>query len=168
GNLTRARQLLEQAISIIESMRANISSQGLRASFFASRQGFYESYIDLLMQMQKQNPAASFDATALEVSERARARSLLELLTESRIDIRQGVDSSLLERERSLQQLLQSKAAAQFALLNSKHTPAQAEAIAEEVAAITAEYEELRAQIRARSPRYAALTQPQPLGLAEI
>src|SRR5262249_53178847 len=57
GNLTRARQLLEQAISIIESMRANISSQGLRASFFASRQGFYESYIDLLMQMQKQNPA---------------------------------------------------------------------------------------------------------------
>src|SRR5262249_32960763 len=75
---------------------------------------------------------------------------------------------SLLERERSLQQLLQSKAAAQFALLNRKHTSAQAEDFAKEIDSITDEYEELRAQIRARSPRYAALTQPQPLNLAEI
>ena len=168
GNLTQARQSIEQAISIIESIRANISSQELRSSFFASRQEFYQSYIDVLMRMQRQNPAAAFDALALEVSERARARSLLELLTESRADIRQGVDSSLLERERSLQQLLNAKAAAQFALLNRNHTPAQAEAAAKELASITADYEELRAQIRARSPRYAALTQPQPLSLAEI
>ena len=67
-----------------------------------------------------------------------------------------------------MQQLLNAKAAAQFALLNRKHTPAQAEASAKEIASLTTEYEELRAQIRARSPRYAALTQPQPLSLAEI
>src|SRR5262245_25371848 len=168
GNLTQARQSIEQAISIIESIRANISSQELRSSFFASQQEFYQSYIDLLMRMKMQNPAASFDALALEVSERAKARSLLELLTESRADIRQGVDGSLLKRERSLQQLLNAKATAQFALLNGKHTPEQAEAAAKEIDSITTEYEELRAQIRARSPRYAALTQPQPLSLAEI
>jgi tetratricopeptide (TPR) repeat protein len=168
GNLALARQSIEQAISIIESMRANISGQELRASFFASRQVFYQSYIDVLMRMQRQSPAAAFDAQALEASERARARSLLELLAESRTDLRQGVDSSLLERERSFQQLLNAKAAAQVALLNHKHTPAQAEALAKEIASITTDYEELRAQIRARSPRYAALTQPQPLGLAEI
>jgi CHAT domain-containing protein/Tfp pilus assembly protein PilF len=168
GNLTQARQSIEQGVSIIESIRADISSQELRASFFASRQEFYQSYIDVLMRMQSQNPAAAFDALALEVSERARARSLLELLTESRADLRQSVDGPLLERERSLQELLNAKAAAQFALLNSKHTPAQAEVFAKEIASITTEYEELRSQIRARSPRYAALTQPQPLSLAEI
>jgi CHAT domain-containing protein/predicted negative regulator of RcsB-dependent stress response len=168
GNLTQARQSLEQAINIIESVRADISSQELRASYFASRQEFYQSYIDVLMQMQRQNPNAAFDSLALEVSERARARSLLELLTESRADIRQGVDGSLLERERYLRQLLNAKAAAQFALLKRKHTPAQAEAAAKEIASLTTEYEDVRAQIRARSPRYAALTQPQPLVLAEI
>src|SRR5262249_20073196 len=134
GNLSQARQSLEQAINIVESIRANTYSQELRASFFTSQQEFYHSYIDALMRMHRQNPAAAFDALALEVSERARARSLLELLTESRADIRQGVDSSLLERERSLQQLLSAKAAAQFALLNRKHTPAQAEAFAKEIA----------------------------------
>jgi CHAT domain-containing protein/tetratricopeptide (TPR) repeat protein len=168
GNLTLARQFIEQAVSLIESLRANIYSQGLSTSFFASRQEFYQSYIDVLMRMQMQNPAAAFDALALEVSERARARFLLELLTESRADLRQGVDDSLLERERSLQELLNAKATAQFALLNRRHTPAQAETAAKEIASITDEYEELRAQIRAHSPRYAALTQPQPLTLAEI
>jgi CHAT domain-containing protein len=168
GNLTLARQSIEQAINIIESLRANISGQELRASFFASQQQFYQSYIDVLMRMQRQTPNAAFDSLALEVSERARARSLLELLTESRVDLRQGIDVSLLERERYLRQLLNAKATAQFALLNRKHTPAQAEAFAKEIASLTTEYEELSAQIRARSPRYAALTQPQPLGLAEI
>jgi CHAT domain-containing protein len=168
GNLAQANQTIEQAIDIIESLRINIDSQQLRASYFASRQEFYQSYIDVLMEQHKQNPAAAFYAAAFSVSERARARSLLELLTESRIDLRQGVDSSLLERERSLQQLLNAKAEVQARLLNRRHTPEQAAAVAKEIASITTEYDEVRAQIRVRSPRYAALTQPQPLNLAEI
>src|SRR6266542_3309189 len=168
GNLTQARQTIEQAVGMIESLRTNIAGQELRASYFASRQEFFETYNDVLMQMHKQNSAASLDALALAVSERARARSLLELLKEPRADIRQGVDGSLLERERSLQQRLNAMAAAQVSLLNRKHTPEQADAAAKEIAAITDEYEEVQAQIRARSPRYAALTQPQPLSLMEI
>jgi CHAT domain-containing protein/tetratricopeptide (TPR) repeat protein len=168
GNLTQARQTIEQAVGLIESLRTNIAGQELRSSYLANRHGFFESYIDVLMQMHKQNPAAAFDAVALAVSERARARSLLELLKESRADIRQGVDGSLLDRERSLQQRLNARAAAQVRLLNRKHTPEQAAAAAREIATITTEYEEIQAQIRARSPRYAVLTQPQPLTLAEI
>jgi CHAT domain-containing protein/Tfp pilus assembly protein PilF len=167
GHLTQAQQTIEQAIGIVESLRADIR-EDLRASYFASRQEYYESYIDILAERHRRNQAAGFDATAFAVSERSRARSLLELLTESRADIREGVDSSLLERERSLRQALSTKAAAQFALLNRKHTPAQAEAFAKEIDSLTTEYEELRAKIRVRSPRYAALTQPQLLNLAEI
>src|SRR5262249_15830407 len=132
GNLTQARQTIEEAVGMIESLRTNIAGQELRASYFASRHEFFESYIDVLMQRHKQNPAAGFDAAALAVSERARARSLLELLKESRADIRQGVESSLLERERSLQQRLAAKATAQANLLNRKHTPEQAAAVAKE------------------------------------
>jgi CHAT domain-containing protein len=168
GNLIQARQTIEQAVGLIESLRTNIASQEFRSSYFANRQQFFESYIDVLMQLRKQNPAAALDAAALSVSERAQARSLLELLTEARADIRQGVDSSLLERERSLQQRLNARATAQISLLNRRHTPEQADDAAKEIAAITDEYEEVQAQIRARSPRYAALTQPQPLSLMEI
>src|SRR5262249_10898809 len=157
----QARQSIEQAVSLVELLRTDIASQQLRASYFALRLEFFETYIDVLMQMHKQNPAGAFDADALEVSDRARARSLLELLEVAFADIRQGVDGSLLERERSLQQRLNAKAAAQVSLLNRKHTPEQAAAAAKEIAAITSEYEEVQAQIQARGPRYAALTQPQ-------
>jgi hypothetical protein len=56
----------------------------------------------------------------------------------------------------------------QLRLLNRKHTPEQAESAAKEIASLTTEYEELQGKIRASSPRYAALTQPQPLNLSEI
>jgi CHAT domain-containing protein len=168
GNLTQARQAIEQAASLVESLRTSIAGPEFRASYFANRQEFFETYIDVLMEQRRQNPAEGIDAVALAVSERARARSLLELLKEARADIRQGVDNSLLERERSLQQRLNARAVAQASLLNRKHNPEQADAIAKEIATITAEYEEVQAQIRDRSPRYAALTQPQPLGLTEI
>jgi CHAT domain-containing protein len=168
GNLTQARQAIEQAVSLVESLRTNIAGQEFRASYFASRQKFFETYIDVLMEYRHQNPAGALDAVALAVSERARARSLLELLTEARADIRQGVDSSLLERERSLQQRLNARAAAQVRLLNRKHTPEQADAAVKEIDSIMAEFQDLRAQIRSSSPKYAALTQPQPLSLAEI
>ena len=168
GNLTQARQTIEQAVGMVESPR-HYRQPGASRFLFASRQEFFETYIDVLMQMHKQNPAASVDAVALAVSERARARSLLELLNEARADIRQGVDGSLLERERSLQQRLNAQEPLpKVNLLNRKHTPEQADAAAKEIAAITAEYEQVEAQIRARSPRYAALTQPQPLSLTEI
>jgi CHAT domain-containing protein/Tfp pilus assembly protein PilF len=166
GNLSRSRQTIERAIGIIESLRSNLDNQELRSSYLASQQQFYEFYIDVLMQMHKQAPAAAYDAAALAVSERARARSLLELLAEARADIRQGVDNSLLDRERSLQQRLKVKAMAEVNLL--KRSPAQVEADAKEIDSIAAEYEEVEAQIRAASPRYAALTQPQPLILPEI
>jgi tetratricopeptide (TPR) repeat protein len=50
GNLAKARQTIEQAIGLVESLRTNIASQEFRASYFASRQEFYETYIDVLMQ----------------------------------------------------------------------------------------------------------------------
>ena len=168
GNLTQARQVIEQAVSLVESLRMDIAGQELRASYFSDRQTFFESYIAVLMEQRRQNPAAGIDAVALAVIERGRARSLLDLLTEARADIRQGIDSPLLERERSLRQRLAAKASAQTNLLNRKHTPEQAEAAAKELASITTEYEEVMAQIRASSPRYATLTQPQPLSLTEI
>ena len=42
---------VESALKIIEPLRAKVVSQELRSSYFATAQGFYEFYVDLLMQM---------------------------------------------------------------------------------------------------------------------
>nr|MBA3356812.1 tetratricopeptide repeat protein [Pyrinomonadaceae bacterium] len=164
----KARQSFEEAIAIGESLRSTVAGQESRASYFATVQQPYELYIDLLMHMHKQHPVNGHDALALQVTERARARSLLEALSEARADIRQGVEPSLLQRERTLQQRLNVAAERQMRLLTGKHTEEQVAAVKKEIDALTAEFQDVQAQIRQRSPRYAALTQPAPLGLKEI
>lgn len=168
GDFTAARKYGEQAIELTESARAAVSSGQSRAAFLASKQSFYEHYIDLLMRMPSASPGERNDVEALRVSERARARSLLDLLAEARADIRQGADSSLLARERMLQQQLNVRARAQTRLLSGKHTDAQAETIAKEITTLANQSQEIKERIRTSSPRYAALTQPQPLKTVEI
>src|SRR5262249_18005634 len=72
--LDQARQHIETALAITESLRIKIASQQLRASYFATTQKYHEFNIDLLMQLHRLRPAEGNDAAALRANERARAR----------------------------------------------------------------------------------------------
>lgn len=168
GNLAEARRYSEESLDLAESARTSIRGQDSRAAYFAKLQSRYGVYVETLMRMSQQRKDAGLDRAALQASERARARSLLEILTETRADIRQGVDSSLLELEQRLRAQLNTKARQQTNLLSGRHTPEQAAAAAKEVEDFTSQLREVETRIRQVSPRYAALTQPQPLNSMEI
>ncbi|MET0646296.1 MAG: CHAT domain-containing tetratricopeptide repeat protein [Pyrinomonadaceae bacterium] len=168
GNLSAARELMSSALPLVESIRAKVASQELRASFFATVRDHYDLYIDILMHSHQSEPSAGYAAQALQVSERARARGLLELLAEAGTDIRQGVDPRLAEQERGLRNRLNARLEYQIRLLSTRHTPEQAAAVAADIATMTTEFEQVQGRIRDASPAYAALTQPQPLSLREI
>lgn len=168
GNLTEARSQIEAAIALIEAMRAQVVSRQLRTSFFASRQDAYEFQIDLLMRMHQLDPARGFDALALKASEGARARSLLEMLSEFGVDVRQGVEPALLERERELSERLSAKAGRVVTLMGQPNRQEQAATLKKEVSTLEADYQQVLGEIRRRSPHYAAITQPQPLALGEL
>jgi CHAT domain-containing protein/Tfp pilus assembly protein PilF len=168
NNLDEARAQIEAGLQIIESLRAEVALRSLRTSYLASVQKYYELGADILMRLHNQRPSEGFASAALQTSERGRARTLLELLAEAHADIRQGAPSALIDRERALQESIDAKAAAQTRLLYGSHSPEQAAAAAKEIDALTAEYEQVQAQIRDASPRYASLTQPMPLSLKEI
>lgn len=168
GNLSDARVNIEAAIDLIESLRTKIASQELRASYFASAHQYFETYIDLLMQIHRGYPSAGHNERALQASERARARSLLEMLAEAGASIRQGVNPGLLQRERSLQQMLNAKAAIQNRLMQTSGNEEQISELRKDIKFLLRQYQDLQGQIRISSPRYAALTQPSPLSLREI
>ncbi|MGH9966325.1 MAG: CHAT domain-containing protein [Pyrinomonadaceae bacterium] len=168
GDLVDARTHIEAALDIIESLRAKIASQELRASYFASAQQYFETYIDLLMRLHNRQPNEGHDGGALQASERARARSLLEMLTETGAGIREGVDPDLLQRERTLQRRLNAKVAAQDRLMQGNHGEEQLAGLKNEIKLLLAQHNDIEAQIRVGSPRYAALTQPATLSIKEI
>ena len=169
GNLDTALTQIEQCIAIIEDIRTSKASQEERQTYFESKQDYYKFYINLLMKLHQQDPTQGYDVQALQASERSRARILLELLTEANADIRQGIDSQLLQEELNLQQQLDAIEKQQLELYsNNSATNEQKIALAEEKKTLLKQYQELQTQIRINSPKYADLKYPQPLNLKQI
>ncbi|WP_228058827.1 CHAT domain-containing tetratricopeptide repeat protein [Nostoc sp. LEGE 06077] len=168
GNLNAALTNIKTVISIVEDQRTKINSQELRTSYFATVQNYYQFYIDLLMQLHKQQPSRGYDALALQTSERARARSLLELLSEANADIRQGVEPKLISQQQNLQKQLDNLEKRRIQILSRNPTEAQVQALETESETLLEQYQQIQAKIRATSPNYAALTQLQPLSLTQI
>ena len=70
------------------------------------------------MRLHQQRPDEGFAEAALQISEKGRARSLLELLREARAEIREGVDASLIERDSELRRTIADSAEQQTRLLS--------------------------------------------------
>jgi len=161
GNLAEARKQIEESLALRETVRSRSGSLQLRASYRATVEQAYEFYIDILMQQK-------LDAEALQASERGRARSLLEHLSEARIDIRQGVETALLDKESDLMRVLNAKAQREMGLKARKGNRADLATLQREISVLEDEYQQVQAAIRKSSPQYSALTQPQPLDLKGI
>jgi CHAT domain-containing protein len=164
GSLDDARAKIESAINLIESLRTKIASSELRASYLATYRDLYEFYIELLMHLDRQRPLQGFAGLALHASERARARSLLDLLSEAKAEVREGIKPDLRERELKLQKQLNAKDRER----NRPGTVKRAESLDSEIRSLTAAYQELQAEIKVTNPLYSALTHPKPASLVEI
>lgn len=168
GRLNEALRNSGEALNLIEGLRAHAGTQQDRTSYFATQQDIYAFHIELLMRLQKQDPSGGYGAQALQVSEKARARSLLESLADAHVDVRQGVDPALLQREHDLEQTIEGKAQRLSELFGRPAVQQQQATLKKEIADLEAQGQQMKAEIRRTSPAYAAITQPQPLSLQEI
>ncbi len=168
GRLSEAQVSIEKSIALLEFLREHAGSPELQSAFTASLFHFYEFQIDLMMRVHAANPQAGHDLAALTFNEKVKGRSLVELLTQARVDLRQGVDETLRARERSANKQITARLDDLAKLLRGKYTEAQKIAAEREIDALEDERRQVQAEIRERSPRYAALTQPQPLSVNEI
>jgi CHAT domain-containing protein len=96
NRLEEAKSAIEKTIDIVEKQRISISRFDSRASYFAAVHAYYALYIEILLLLDEKEPGRGFTEKAFDVSERSRARSLLDLLTTSSQD---APCEELLERQ---------------------------------------------------------------------
>lgn len=168
GDLRPALRRIEDAIRRIESVRSGVASEKLRVTYLASKRAWYELYVDLLMRLEEAEPGRGYAAAALEASERARARGLLDLIAEGRIDLQEGIAPELKQRETDLgarlswvQERLGEELARDPESDRAAGLRAQLDQLGEKM-------EQLAEEVRTRHPRYAEVRYPTPLRLAEI
>jgi CHAT domain-containing protein/Tfp pilus assembly protein PilF len=156
-----AANLFGEALEVLDRQLTHFGgSTEVRAEFRGIHAEYYSEYANLLVAQKKPE-------MALEVLERSRARTLLEMLASSHVDIRQGADPTLIEKEQLLQATLTAKTNRRISLLEGEHTAEQLSAVNGALDKVLSEYQELEGQIRTDSPKYAALTQPTPLRASE-
>jgi CHAT domain-containing protein len=170
GDLTVARETIHKAVSLVESLRSKLSGQQLRTTYLATRQNYYELEVDINMRLYMAGgaqPKEEYAAAALQSSEKARVRSLLDTLAEAQAEISLPGDPKLVQKADELQQQIDAMAE-QLLFLRNRSRTEDASFVAKRIDALTAEYEDIQTRLRASNPRYAALTQPRLLDLAEI
>jgi CHAT domain-containing protein len=168
GNLAESLKLTNEAISIVESLRTKVTNHQLRTSYFATKQNYYEHLIDIQMDLYQKTHSSDSIAGAIEASERSRARSLIDTLTEGRIDFARDSNVELLHRRREVQGKIQAKSAALTQMLNGAPNKEQLQLVREDLARLIAEDTQAWDKIKASNPKYAALVQPAPLTAAQI
>ena len=95
GDDQKAFEHYAKAISVIESMRAKFTDPGLKALFMKEKSSVYERMIQLLYKMQ-QVPEA------LHYLERAKARVMLDMLSEKTLSSINKEENELLNQEQAL------------------------------------------------------------------
>jgi CHAT domain-containing protein/Tfp pilus assembly protein PilF len=168
NRLDKAQAHIEHALSVAESLRTEVENRNLRSSYVASVYGYYEFYVGVLAKLDKTRPNEGFSAKAFEASERGRARSLLDSLSESAVDLHAGLDPEILRREQTVKLAFDDWAQRSRQANESAAGNGDARRLASEYRDLEERYQLIQAEIRSRSPRYASLARPQPLTLREI
>lgn len=169
GRLLSGYEQITRSINLMEQIREKIATPESRTSLFSEANKYYELCIDLLMALNKVHPDANYDLEAFNISERRRARGLVDLLVEAQVDIREGVDSGLLERE---SKVLTSISEKQYQLLQAQGSKepdrTRVTRLEQELSTLIIEFQEVEAEIRIKSPHQAELGNATPISLKEV
>ncbi|HEY9774044.1 MAG TPA: CHAT domain-containing tetratricopeptide repeat protein [Planktothrix sp.] len=168
GQLQPAFELLDQAIDLFDEQRSAIKADDLKTSFANRGQELYRDMVKICLSMGKR-------VEALEFVGRAKSRALLDLLSNSPIDISQLEQTS----DESLKKLIAKEGdlrnqIAQFERLFWQGPPASetghrgSTVAPEDSQKIYSEWREAINQLRRRHPNYASLVSAGTLNFSEI
>jgi CHAT domain-containing protein/tetratricopeptide (TPR) repeat protein len=174
GNLGAALKGTEEAIRLMEDMRGRMLSPDRRMAFMVgavlwpSLRDAYEDEVGIRMALEAADPTAGHLARAFEASERARARVLVEMLSDASGDPGATGDRRVLDELRDVEDRLGAKLDQQVRSSREKPGQGTPQELAEEIERLTGELEQVRARLRSTSPRDAAVRMPEPLGMREL
>lgn len=160
GQLIEARDNAQKAVEIAESSRSPILDPEMRMLHRGVTSSYLVVLIDALSRLHKLDPTAGYDLKAFEASEQGRARGLLEMLSQARIDLSRDVEPKALERTHSLELQLNAKEQYKARLIGVKGQEAELLTVENEIRLLETQYQLARSSLLRAHPKYAALTQP--------
>ncbi len=156
-----AIETVEEAIALSQQVRSGLAIDLLRAEFSEAPRHLYELYVDLLIRQG--DTVAAFAA-----NEEGRAQALLDLLAEAQTDPRLGIDQSLYDESRAVDQRIAGLQIALRDALMVDPTGERVSRLRERLEEAIQSWWRLEAEIRQRAPRYRELQAPSIQTVEEV
>lgn len=166
GDFEQALKKYQESILVREEMRTAARLEELQTGIAGRNASTYQYAARLFMQLNR--PVQAF-----ELSERARARNLLDQLGNTRIDPRKGADPQIIKREQSLRvelNALEQQHASERARPGGEMPgilPQMPES-AQQISSLRHQYAEALSQLKATNPEYVSIRTINPLTLNEV
>jgi CHAT domain-containing protein len=157
GDAAGARELLYEAVAVVEGMRAAIKLEQLRDGFLTDKLDAYRLLVKVLVDQGESEQAFT-------VAERSRSRNFIDLLGNQRLTLRGAVEQDLYDR----QQALQARREEHEALLAQAETDAERTAYRQALAALADEQTDLMLNIQLANPELASLVSVQPVDARQV
>lgn len=167
GDLEAARRDIDEALAIVEAQRGLIGDPSLRTSYFSSMRAYPDAEIDILMRLDQRHPNQGYALAALAAAERARARSLQDMLAERNIELTSSLTPELAGEQRAAEERFNA-AAFQLGRLRPDASAERRRALSEAVDGASRALDEVRGKVRTANPRYAELLRPADLDVREL
>ncbi len=159
GRKDESLQSHRAAVKRIEQLRARSIPVGeSKVGIVATRQKIYSSAIALLVNDDK-------GEEALEIAEAYHARAFLDVLAESRIDVRKELTREQQQKEDAIFNHITK---IQKELWQKSGTPEREQALQQELQQAERELEDFQLELRRTNPHYASISYPQPLRSAQL
>ena len=144
GDLADARRELEDALRLAEEQRSKVGIGTLRSSYFTSLRQSYELYAQVLMDLHQRQPDTGFDRMALEQSEKAHARTLLDTLVERAAEAGEPRDPQAAQQARNLRAKIAAASNERMRLLAFGGSRKQLDANIDRIRLLNAEYDAMQ------------------------
>jgi CHAT domain-containing protein/tetratricopeptide (TPR) repeat protein len=166
GKWDAALDNYRKSISVIENIRSGLNLEELRATYLGSdrRIDAYYNIIGLYIQLYEKTGDKAYQSAAFNYLERAKARSFLDSMEVSKLNLSEGIDQKLLNSET---ELMDDISRIHTKLLIPQLSTEQRDSLTKELENRENRLDSLKGEIRQASPAYANLRYPTTVTLAE-
>lgn len=165
GRLAQAKVYYRDAITQIERNRSKLPEDLQRIGYLQNKVAVYEKMVGVLQRQAEQKNTPALVQEAFAFSERARARALLDLLVQARIDLEKGVEPKLLNEANRLRDEITQLQIRMYKEMTTSKAYSKMQQIRHD---LENELEQVHFRIAAQQTKSVKLAEPQPVSVAEI
>ncbi len=164
-NVPRALNCYRKSIDIVDGIRNKILLETYRIGFSRNKLKVYERLIHLIWENKSARPYADADNDIFNQIEKIKARSFLECLSESSIDVLENMDDV---KKKELLDSSGRTSSLSFELARQEADAASRQDIGKKLAREEENYFRLMSNLRTDHPALASLVSPKPARLEDV